>query len=116
MSVSPETVPQPTGPTSPAEYVRSLSPEDKEAIFTELVREAIRLTGGKALIPVRAPDGEQLGYYVPPEAAAEQLRRVGPHLTAEDRERTRRALADLGKTFDMAEYLDELSREDEAPG
>ena len=54
---------------SPVEFVRTMSPEDKEDVFVALLRELIVMNGGKGLIPVQASDGKSLGYYVPPEAA-----------------------------------------------
>jgi hypothetical protein len=100
---------------SPVEYVRSLSPEDKEAVFAELIREVIQLNGGTGLITFQAPDGESLGYYIPPDAATKQFDRCGPQLTEADRERTNRALTDPSRTFDVREFFAELRREDEKP-
>jgi hypothetical protein len=94
------------------EFVRNLSPEDREEVLVYLVREVIRVSGGNALIPVQTPAGESLGYFVPPAIAAEQLRSVLPTLSPEQRAVTERALADLSKTFDMDEYLDELTARD----
>jgi hypothetical protein len=105
-----------TTTTSPVEYVRSLSPEDKEAVLAELIREVIQLNGGTGLITIQAPDGESLGYYIPPEAASKQFDHCGPELTEADRARTNRALTDLGRTFDIKEFFAELRREDERLG
>lgn len=97
---------------SVAELVRSLTSEEKDAALVELVREAIRTTGGEILLPLHSADGASLGYFVPQEIAKRHLESVMPTLSEEDRERTRRALADLSKTFDMEAFLDEVSRED----
>jgi hypothetical protein len=99
-------------PTNVAEYIRSLSPEEKEAALAELITEAIIAAGGEGPIPVRKPNGESLGYYVPPSAAQEHLRAMLSRLTPEQRARGNRALEDVSRTFDMDEFLDELSRED----
>ncbi len=87
------------------EYIRSLSAEEKDTALVELVQEAIRETGGKHLLPVRSSEGESLGYYVPPLAAQKHFQTAVPTLTEEDRERTRRALADLSNTFDVDDFL-----------
>ena len=71
------TFPMPTASThatndsvrSPVEFVRTMSPEDKEDVLVILVRELIDMSGGKGLIPVRSSEGKSLGYFVPPEAA-----------------------------------------------
>jgi hypothetical protein len=103
-------------PTSAVEFVRNLPPEQKEIVLAELVREAIRVTGGQALISIQAPEGEPLGYYVPPAIAEEHRKRCGFQLPDEDRRRTERALSDPGRTFEMADFLEDLSREDAKPG
>jgi len=99
-------------PTNVVEYVRSLRPEEKEAALAELLTETITAAGGEGPIPLRKPNGESLGFYVPPSAAEEHLRVMVARLTPEDRARGNRALEDLSKTFDVEEFFDELSRED----
>lgn len=94
------------------EYLRSLTAEEKDVALAELIREAIRVSGGRGVIPVTAPDGEPLGYHVPPAAAQDHLRALLPALTPERRAVTAAAIADPSRTFEMAEFLDQLSRED----
>ena len=109
--------PPPAGAApSPVEYVRGLSPEDKQAVFLALLREAIAYNGDAGLLPVEDEDGKAFGYYVPPKAAQELFDRYGPKLTEEDHERTRKALASLDSTFSFDEFMEELRREDEAEG
>jgi hypothetical protein len=98
-------------PTNVVEYVRSLSDEDKEAAFSELVDEVIR-SHGPYTISITKPNGERIGYLVPEAAAESQLKVRIPELTEEQRERTRRALANLNDTFVVEEYFEQLSRED----
>lgn len=97
---------------SVAQLVMSFTSEEKDAVLVELVREAIRATGGENLLPLHAADGASLGYFVPSGIAKRHLESVMPKLSEEDRERSRRALMDLSKTFDMETFLDEVSRED----
>lgn len=54
------------------ELLRTLPPETKTEVLTGLLRELIRIHGGRGLIPFNTDDGEFLGYYVPPEAAKAQ--------------------------------------------
>lgn len=94
------------------DYLRTLTAEEKDAALAELIREAIRVSGGRGLIPVTAPDGESLGFHVPPAAAAGHPRALLPALSAEQRAVTAAALADPPRTFDMSAFLDDLSRGD----
>jgi hypothetical protein len=98
------------------ESVRALSPEDKQAVFLALLREALEFNGDTGLLPIDDEDGKPFGYYVPPKASAEQFRTLAPVLTPEQREVTARALSSPGNTFDMNTFLDELRREDLARG
>ena len=93
-----------------AEYVRSLTDEEKDIALIELMDEAIRLNGGRCLIPLRRENGDSMGYFVPPAIAQAQLKAILPTLTPEQQEITRAALAEPWRTFDVDEFLDELSR------
>lgn len=99
-------------PTNVAEYVRSLSDQDKEAAMLALIDEYLRIRGGKYTTVLWKPQGELLAYLVPPAAAEASLRVTIPKLTPEERERTNEALANPDDTFDMYEFLDELKRQD----
>ncbi len=99
-------------PKNVAEYIRSMTDEEKEFAFAELVDEVIRIHGGDHTIHIGKPNGERLGYLVPEAAAESQLKVRIPKLTEEQRERTQRALANLNDTFDVKEYFEQLSRED----
>ena len=65
----PPTTPQALPPASAVDYVRSLPPEEKQAVFLELLREAMRSYGDRGLQPIDDEDGRPFGYYVPPRAA-----------------------------------------------
>jgi hypothetical protein len=103
-------------PVSLVEYVRAQPPEEKQAVFLALLREALQLNGDRGLLPIDDEQGKSFGYYVPPKVAAEQLRVLVPVLTPEQEEITRRALADLSKTFDINQFFEELRQEDAGPG
>jgi hypothetical protein len=96
---------------SPAEYVRGLTPEDKQAVFLALLREALQYNGDAGLLPIDDEAGKPFGYYVPPRASEVHFRTLAPVLTADQRDVTARALADLSNTFEMEAYLTDLERE-----
>lgn len=105
-----------TAPVSPVEYVRGLSPEDKDRVLVALLKEAIEIQGGRGLIPIYDGD-EDLGYYVPPAAADERFRLYGPKFTpeqwAEIDARMERAEQEEGIPLDdkfKADFLAELER------
>ncbi len=80
-----------TAPASAVDYVRALQPEEKQAVFLALLREALTENGDTGLLPVDDEDGNPFGYYVPPKAAEELYRLHGPQLTeAEEQEIDRR--------------------------
>jgi hypothetical protein len=97
---------------TPDEFVRALSDEQKDAVLTSLLREAIRLKGGEAMIPLEGTGGEPLGYFVPPGAAA-HLTNILPTLSTEREKGLREAIANPDKTFEMDQFLDNFSREDQ---
>jgi hypothetical protein len=99
-------------PKSLPEYLRSLSDQDKEAAMMALIDEFVRTHGDKYTIALRKPQGELLAYLVPPAAAEASLRVRIPELTPERRAETQAALANPDDTFNMDEFLDELSRRD----
>jgi hypothetical protein len=101
---------------SPVEYVRGLPPEEKQAVFLTLLREALQFNGDTGLMPVEDEHGKPFGYYVPPKASEQQFRSLAPVLTPAQRDTTLRALSTLGNTFDMQSYLDDLKREDGSQG
>jgi hypothetical protein len=72
-------------PLSAVDYVRSLSPEDKEEILVVLLKELIEINGGEGLITFNRP-GESLGYYVPPKAAQERYEKMMAELPPEVRQ------------------------------
>jgi len=99
-------------PTNVAQLVRSLSDEEKDVVLAELIEEVIRVHGGNHTIPITKPNGESLGYFVPPAAAAAQLRVKLPELTPEHLAATQAALANADDTLDAEEFFEELSRQD----
>jgi hypothetical protein len=103
-------------PPSAVDYVRTLKPEEKQAVFLALLREALQFHGDRCLLPVEDENGKMFGYYVPPKASERHFRSLVSSLTPEECDISTRALKDLGRTFEMKTYLDELKREDDARG
>jgi hypothetical protein len=98
--------------TLDSSFVRNMSEEDKHFVLLELLREALQSHGDTGLLPIDDEHGKSFGYYVPPKAAAEQLRSLLPTLSPEDRKTTAAALSSLDDTFEMDSFLSELSRGD----
>ena len=97
---------------SAAEFLRALPPEARPAVLSALLTEAAAESGGRSPVPLFAPDGRPQGYYLPPAAADRHVGDLTPVLRPERREAVARAVATPGDTFDMEQFLDELSRED----
>ncbi len=92
-------------------FVNELSAEAKRAVMSSLLREFIRTAGGNAAVPFDSPDGQVLGYYLPPTwSTPRQV--VKPVLTPDEDAAIRRALETPDDTFDPEEVFDQLSRED----
>jgi hypothetical protein len=96
-------------PTTAAEFVRTLSDDDKGHVLIALLRELIEIhNDGKCLIPISTLEGESLGYYVPPKAAEAEAAAVLPKLTAERRAELDRRLKNPGPTLTLQELLADL--------
>lgn len=93
---------------SPVEYVRALPPEDKEDILILLIREMIAYNGPSGLIAIDTPEGESLGYYVPPKAADARFELYGPKLTPEDVAELKERIQNPGPTITAEEWIAEL--------
>ncbi len=94
---------------SPVEYVRGLSDNDKGHVLIALLRELIEIHGGgKGLISIDTPEGESLGYYVPPLAAEARFKLYGPKLTPEDEAELSRRRKNPGPTMSAAELIASL--------
>src|SRR6476661_1671673 len=97
---------------SAAEYVHSLTDEEKGHILIALLRELIAINGGgKGLIPIGTPEGESLGYYVPPLAAAAEAEAVLPKLSPGRRAELDRRCKDLGMAIPAQEMIAALKAE-----
>ena len=91
-ATTPITPPTANGaPVSPVEYVRSLSGEDKQAVFLALLREAISMCGDTGRVLIDDENGKPFGHYVPPKAveASELLPDPTPEQAAELDRRSR---------------------------
>jgi hypothetical protein len=98
-------------PNSVVEYIRSLTTDEKKIALAELIEEVIRSRGDHFVQVITKPNGESLGYYVPPGAVGALRVRI-PDLTPEEKESINVALATPDDTFDMDEFLGELKRQD----
>ncbi len=79
---------------SPAEYVRTLSPEDRMAALAALLDAIPPATGP---VPVEF-DGRVLGHFLPrPKSDPERLKALLAATTPEDDARMRQALRSVGK-------------------
>lgn len=93
-------------------FVNRLPAESKQALIASLMRDVIRVSGGRSLVPVTAPDGQALGYFVPPSIAEEQSKHLKAYLTEEHMARWNAAMATPEETFDARAYLKQLAEED----
>jgi hypothetical protein len=114
--MSTTTVPAANGSvTSAADYVRTLSDEDKGYVLIALLRELIEVNGGgKGLISIDTPEGESLGYYVPPLAAEARFALYGPKLTPEREAELSRRLKNPGPTIPIEQLIAEFKAMAEA--
>lgn len=95
--------------TSAADYVRALPDEQKGHVLVALLRELIEIHGGgKSLIPIDTPEGESLGYYVPPLAAKARFEAYGPKFSPEEWEELARQKHDTSGTITAEEWIAEL--------
>lgn len=94
---------------SALDYVRALSDEEKGQVLIALLRELIEVNGGgKGLIPISTPQGESLGYYVPPLAAKARFEMYGPKLSPEREAELARRMENPGPTLTAEELIAEL--------
>src|SRR4029079_3533817 len=100
-------------PANVVEYIRSLSPADKNAALVELLNEAVRTHGRAGLVPVRDAKGRSFGYYVPPAPSTEEVAGMGSRMTPEERARGNEALKDRSRTIDMKKFMEEPDPEDQ---
>jgi hypothetical protein len=96
-------------PVSAVDYVRALSDEEKGRVLIALLQELIAINGGgKGLISIDTPEGESLGYYVPPLAAQARAEAYLPKFTPEEEAELARRLANPGPTMTAQELIAEL--------
>ena len=89
--------------------LRSWTDDEKEDVLIALLRELIdNYGGGKGLIPIETPEGESLGYYVPPLAAEARAELYLPKLTPEEEAEFDRRLKDPGPSMPIGEWIAEL--------
>ena len=87
----------------------SWTDDEKEDVLIALLRELIdNYGGGKGLISIETPEGESLGYYVPPKAAEARAELYLPKLTPEEEAELARRAADPGPCMPIDEWIAEL--------
>ena len=95
---------------SAVEYVRSLSIEDREAVFADLLKECI--AGHSPLNVFEFTDGiEQLGFFFSNAAVQGQFEAFGPKLTPEQLAEVERRCDNLDDAIPVAEMIEDLNRE-----
>lgn len=95
---------------SPVDYVKALPPEDKQAVFLTLLREALAENGDAGLLPVDDENGKPFGYYVPPKAAEALFRRYGPQLSEEQEQEIDERIA-ARRGIPVAEVIADFKRQ-----
>jgi hypothetical protein len=98
-------------PFSPIEFVKRLASEDKEDILALLIRELISINGEQGMIPLATPDGESLGYFVPPAAAQARSDRIWSEIPSGVRAKLSHTVNDPANSISSEEMLAILSRE-----
>ena len=92
------------------EYVRSLSIEDREAVFADLLRECI--AAHAPLSVFEFSDGlEHLGFFFSKAAVQGQFETFGPKFTPEQQAEIDRDSADLSDAIPISEMIEDLKRE-----
>ena len=103
-----------TASPTPVEAAMALSDEDKSRVFCALLKELIEFRGGgKGQISITSPDGEWLGYHIPPLAAEAIFAERGPKISEERWAELDRRAASVGTAIPAAEMIAELRAEAE---
>jgi len=71
---------------SPVEFVKSLGPDEQDAVLQALV-EAVAPRWGKGIVTLRNPVGKAVGYVVPPDDSAPSLIEMIQQMPADIREK-----------------------------
>jgi hypothetical protein len=106
--------PTSTNGTAPAvEYVRTLSPEEKQAVFLALLREVLAENGDTGVLPVDDEEGKPFGYYVPPKAAAEIAERELPKLSPQREKELAERLTRLNTAIPISQVIAEFKQQED---
>ena len=100
---------------APTEYIRTLPPEEKQAVFLALLREALQFHGDTGLLPIEDENGMPFGYYVPPTAAKSLSDQAWHEMPTEVREALSRPVKDLDNTITSAALRTILTRPSGSP-
>ena len=94
---------------SPVEFVRTMSPEDKEDVFVALLEELLARSSKTGLIKFESVRGQFLGYFVPPAAAKELADKEWGEMPPMIREQLSRPIEDLDDCISSDEMLARLT-------
>ncbi len=100
---------------SAIEYVHTLPPDEKQAVFLALLREALQIHGDAGLLPIEDEDGTPFGYYVPPTAAKALSDQTWNAIPTEVRELLSRPVKNLDNFVSSDEMLTILTRPSGSP-
>lgn len=96
-------------PTPHLDALHSWTDDEKEDVLIALLRELIdNYGGGKGLISIETPEGESLGYYVPPLAAQARAELYLPKLTPEEEAELEELANDDSPGMPIGEWIAEL--------
>ena len=95
---------------SAVEYVRSLSIEDREAVFMDLLKEAIAINAPLNVFRF-ANETEDLGFYFSAQAVDDQFKAFGPKLSPEEWAEIDRRCADVSDAIPIEQVIEDLKRE-----
>ena len=95
---------------SAVEYVRSLSIEDREAVFADLLKECIAAHSPSSVFEFT--DGvEKLGFYFSARAVQCNFDAFGPKFSPEQQAEIDRDSSDLSDAIPIAQMIEDLKRE-----
>lgn len=92
------------------EFVKNCSPEEKDAVMGELLKEARSLHPDSHLIPLADSDGVEVGYFVSNESVKQYAEHAWNELSPELRATLGRPVSDLEDTLSPEELKAQLRK------
>ena len=94
-------------------FLRESSPESREVVLKEILKELIALNTDIGYIFLETADGEDWGVYLPPKAAEAFFNRPGgPALSDEEQRELESRLSRLHEAVPVEEALADLKRQE----